>query len=237
MIGCEKEMINKSIGACFMNRKAILNTVLALMILPLAACTSTSTSLTRTWKGATVNEKTINSIMVIGVAKQSDVRQRFEDLFVDAFQKKGVTSAAAYRIVPESNQLTLENITDYKGIIKGAADKNHLEAVLITHLISVKEEEDELKAHKYEPGPSKSYRDMGAYHIYVFQNTRNTYSTNRAVDRKYVRLRTNLYDTVSEKMIWSASSASVDPDSVDTIIQELIDAIIDQLMADDLIGS
>ena len=74
------------------------------MILLLAACTSTSTSLTRTWKDATVNEKTKNSIMVIGVAKQRDVRQQFEDLFVDAFQKKGVTSAAVYRIVPESKQ-------------------------------------------------------------------------------------------------------------------------------------
>ena len=126
---------------------------------------------------------------------------------LDAFQKKGVTSAAAYRIVPESNQLTLENVRDYKGIIKGAADKNHLGAVLITHLISVKEEDDELKAHKWEPEPSESHRDMGAYHIYVFQNTRNTYSTNRAVTRKYVRLRTNIYDTVSEKLIWSASSA------------------------------
>jgi len=177
--------------------------------------------------------------MVIGVAKQNDVGQRFEDQFVDAFQKKGVTAAAAYKIVPESKQLTLENIKGYKEVIKGAADKNHLGAVLITHLITMKEEEDELKAHKWEAGPSESYRDMGAYHIYVFQNTRNpsTSTPNRAVTRKYVRLRTNIYDTASEKLIWSASSASVDPDSVDTMLRELIDILIDQLIADDLIGS
>lgn len=69
--------------------------------------------------------------MVLAVAKQNDVGQRFEDLFVDAFQRKGVTSVAAYKIVPESRQLTKENIKDHKEIIKETAAKNHLGAVLI----------------------------------------------------------------------------------------------------------
>ena len=219
-----------------MNRKVFVKIFIALTILLLAAC-APSTSLTNVRKNDTFKDRSIDSIMVLGVAKHDDVRQHFEDLFVDAFQKKGVTAVPAYKIMPESRKLTKENIIDHKEIIKETAANNHLGAVLFTHLVRMGEEEVELKAHKWEPGPSESHRDMGAYHIYVFQNTRNTYSTNRAVTRKHVRLRTNLYDTVSEKMIWSASSASVDPDSVDTIIQELIDVIIDQLMADDLIGS
>jgi hypothetical protein len=59
----------------------------------------------------------------------------------------------------------------------------------------------------------------------------------RSVTRQYVRLRTQLYDTASENLIWSASSQSVDEDSVDTIFSELLDVIMDQLMADGFIGS
>ena len=38
------------------------------------------------------------------------------------------------------------------------------------------------------------------------------------------------------KLIWSASSESVDPDSMDTIIHELIDAVVNKLLADGLVG-
>jgi hypothetical protein len=40
-----------------------------------------------------------------------------------------------------------------------------------------------------------------------------------------------------EKLIWSASSASVDPDSVDALIRELMDVVIKQLDADGFIGT
>ena len=87
--------------------------ILTLMILSLVAC-APSTSLTGLWKDNRFKEKPLDSIMVLGIAKNSDVGQRFEDLFVEAFQKKGLTAAAAYKIIPESRQLTQENIKEHK---------------------------------------------------------------------------------------------------------------------------
>ena len=213
-----------------MNRKIILGTIFTLMILLLTACTSTS--LTRLWKDDAFNAIPLESIMVLGVAKQSDVSQRFEDLFVEAFQKKGLTSIAAYKIIPENRQLTIENIKEHKEIIKETAVENHLKAVLITHLIRVTEKEEDLKAQKADGKPHSSYQNMGAYSIFVYQNARSPGPPDRSVMRQYVQLRTNIYDTESEKLIWSVSSQSVDPDSVDTILRELISVVIDQLKAD-----
>lgn len=205
------------------------------MILSLTAC-ATSTSLTGLWKDGSFKEKPLDSIMVLGIAKNSDVGQHFEDLFVEALQKKGLTAAAAYKIIPESRQLTKENIKVHKEIIKEAAVKNHLRSVLITHLIDVAEEEDDLKAQKADPKPSTSYHDYGSYSVFVYRGMRNPEST-RSVTRQYVRLRTQIYDTASEQLIWSASSQSVDEDSVDTILDELLDVVMDQLMKDGFIGS
>ncbi len=205
------------------------------MILSLAAC-ATSTSLTGLWKDNQFKEKPLDSIMVLGIAKKSDVGQRFENLFVNAFQKKGVTAAAAYKVIPESRQLTNENIKDHKEIIKEAAVNNHLRSVLITHLINVTEEEDYLKAQKADPEPSTSYHDYGSYSVLVYRGMRSPDPT-RSVTRQYVRLRTQIYDTASEQLIWSASSQSVGKDSVGTIFDELLDVIMDQLMTDGFIGS
>jgi hypothetical protein len=217
-----------------MKQKIFSGSMLTLMILLLAACTSTS--LTRLWKDTAFNKKPLESIMVLGVAKKSEVSQRFEDLFVDAFQKKGITSVAAHKIIPQGRQLTKENLKEHKEIIKETAAKNQLNAVLITHLIRVSEEEEDLKSNRNDAGPSSSYHDMGAYSIFVYRNMGSPGPPGRAVTRQYVRLRTNIYDTDSEKLIWSASSQSVDPDSVDTIFRELLGVITDQLMADGFIG-
>jgi len=206
-----------------------------LMLLSLAAC-ATSTSLTGLWKDGSFKEKPLDSIMILGIAKNSDVGQRFEDLFVDAFRKKGLAAVAAYKTISESRQLTKENIKEHKEIIKEAAVKNHLRSVLITHLIRVTEEEDDLKAQKSDPEPSTSYHDMGSYSVFVYRGMRSPEPT-RSVTRQYVRLRTQVYDTASEQLIWSASSQSVDEDSVDTIFAELLDVVMDQLMADGFIES
>jgi hypothetical protein len=219
-------------GAYYMNAKYYLTILLLLVIMSLGGCTSTS--LTRVWKDAAFNDKTINSIMVIGVTEKNDVGQRFEDLFVDAFRKKGVTADAAHRLIPGSEQLTKENMKDHKDIIKSTAEKKQLETVLITHLIGVAEVEEEVNAPKLDVHPYESSGNMGAYHTLAFENARGP---SRSVTRKYVRLRTNLFDTASEKLIWSASSESVDPDSVDTVIHELIDAVVNRLVTDGLIGS
>lgn len=216
-----------------MNRKIFVNTCIALTILLLAAC-APSTSLTNVRKNDTFNDRSIDSIMVLGVAKHDDVRQHFEDLFVDAFQKKGVTAAPAYKIMPESRKLTIENIMDHKEIIKETAVNNHLGAVLFTHLVRMGEEQEDLDGQKADAGPTRSYRDMGSYSVFVFREADR--SPIRTVTRQFVRLNTTIYDTASEKLMWSASSASVDETSADTIFNQLIKAVMGQLKKDKLIG-
>ena len=121
-----------------MNRKIFVKIFIALTILILAAC-APSTSLTNVRKNDMFKDRSIESIMVLGVAKHDDVRQHFEDLFVDAFQKKGDTAVPAYKIMPENKKLTKENIMDHKEIIKETAANNHLGTVLFTHLVRMGE--------------------------------------------------------------------------------------------------
>ena len=218
-----------------MNRKVFVKIFIALTILLLAAC-APSTSLTNVRKNDMFKDRSIDSIMVLGVAKHDDVRQLFEDLFVDAFQKKGVTAVPAYKIMPENRKLTKENIMDHKEIIKETAANNHLGTVLFTHLVRMGEEQKDLDGQKWDAGPSRSYRDMGSYSIYVYRDVGSPGPPSRSVKRQFVRLSTSIYDTASEKLMWSASSESVDETSPDTIFNQLIKAVMGQLKKDKLIG-
>lgn len=215
-----------------MNRNVFVKIFMTLTILLLVAC-APSTSLTNVRKNDMFKDKSIDSIMVLGVAKHDDVRQHFEDLFVDAFQKEGVTAVPAYKIMPKSRKLTKENIMDHKEIIKETAANNHLGAVLFTHLVRMGEEQKDLDGQKWDTGPTRSYRDMGSYSVFVYREADR--SPKRTVTRQFVRLRTTIYDTASEKRMWSASSASVDETSADTIFNQLIKAVMGQLKKDKLI--
>ena len=218
-----------------MNRKVFVKIFITLTVLLLAAC-APSTSLTNVRKNDMFKDRSIDSIMVLGVAKHDDVRQHFEDLFVDAFQKKGITAVPAYKIMPENRKLTKENIMDHKEIIKETAANNHLGAVLFTHLVRMGEEQKDLDGQKWDAGPKRSYRDMGSYSIYVYRDVGSPGPPSRSVKRQFVRLNTNIYDTASEKLMWSASSESIEETSPDTIFNELIKAVMGQLKKDKLIG-
>ena len=212
--------------------KRILSfTILSVLIVILVgACTSTR--LTRVWKDSAFTNKPIKSVMVLGIAEKQATEQQFEDLFVSQFGERGIKSEAAYIMIPLSDQLTAENIKDHKAIIKRIAQQNRMDAVLITHVVSVTEEEVELESSSAGGEAHPYMADLDEY--YTFALTHMT-APDRSVVKTFVRLQTSIFDTATEKRIWSAASETVDPKSVDTVIKQLVKAVMEQLKVDGMI--
>jgi hypothetical protein len=212
-------------------RKTLYITILIISIMMLmGACTSTT--LTRVWKDPVFANKPIKSIMVLGIAEKQATEEHFEDIFVSRFGELGIKSEAAYIMIPLSDQLTAVNVKDHKDIIKRIAQQNRMEAVLITHVVSVSEEEVELESSGAGGEAHPYMADLDEY--YTFALTQMT-APSRSVVKTFVRLHTSIFDTATEKRIWSAASETVDPKSVDTVIKQLVKAVMDQLEDDGLI--
>lgn len=180
------------------------------------------TKLTQVQKNENYKGGLLNSVMVVGVSDNLKNRKIFEKTFVEAFEKNGLKAVAGTSIFSPKQELS-------KGSIKAAATKAGVDAVMVTHLVEVKETEA-VKAPLALSDPN--YLHMGPYYqsIYHYVN-----QPDYSMQHKFVRLQTNLYETESESLIWAASSETFDPQSVNEVVETLSGVIIKNLRESSLI--
>ena len=156
----------------------------------------------------------IDSVLIIGITQNAENRILFENTFSDLFKKQGATAYTSVNVFPPDQQLTRDSI-------KVKALELQVKAVILTHLISVSEEE------AYQSASTVTTRNvhttpMGSY---IFEARMIDYP---GYFKKYktVRLRTNLYETASENLIFSSVSKTIDPKSAKNTIQSVCKAVI-----------
>jgi hypothetical protein len=163
--------------------------------------------------------------MVVGVSDNLKNRRLFEDTFVEQFKKVGIEAISSAVIIPKEKKLNTETI-------KESAESQEVESVLVTHLVGVEEKETYVPP-RYDYMPSR-YHHLGPYYHSVDRYVR---TPGYYVKRKYVRLESNLYETKTEKLIWSASSETIDPKSVNAMIESLCQKVMGSLKTNNLIKS
>ncbi len=172
------------------------------------------TKLTHTWVDETYHGKPVSDILVIAVTHKEDDRQSFEDKFVAKLKVSGVEAVSSSDVIPIPADLELK-----KEEILKVVNKFNNDAVIITHLVGVEEKESYTR-------PERNQGDYFGYYGWVFGYTHEPgYSQTNTL----VRLATNLYDVKTENRIWSGQSKSLDPGSINQIIDDVIEVLIKDL--------
>lgn len=205
-----------------MNRafESMFLTIAALFILTSCA----TTKLTGVYKDSAYTGGVLKSVMVVGVAENPRNRRVFEQFFAEQFKNNGVKAFASSDIILRGQELN-------KDTVKGTAEKLGAEAVLVTHLVSVGEKEEYIPpTYASVPGPQHAHLGRHYTGVYATVHQPGYYATN-----KYVRLENNLYETKTEKLIWSSSSETINPVSVNETIEELCKVVMKSLRDHQLI--
>ncbi len=199
----------------------LLGSLFIIFLFFLAACASTK--LTGVYKDRNYAGGYLKSVMIVGVSDNLKNRRLFEDSFAEQFKKTGIEAFSGVVVVQEGKKLNKETI-------KGAAEDLGAETVMVTHLVGIEEKEIYVPP-SYDVMPSH-HDHLGTYYYSVHQyaNTPAYY-----IDHKYVRLESNLYETKTEKLIWSASSETLDPKSVNELIETLCKKVMKSLKDNNLI--
>ena len=163
--------------------------------------------------------KPYRSLVVFGVAANGNVRRAYEDSFVVALRAHGVQARPGHKLLPEGG------VGDVKAI-KQAVIQSGADGVIVTHLVGERSETVYVQPHNYV-SPSL-YGSLYPYYGRVYG-----YVTEPGYYAKFpvLQLETNLYDAAREKLLWSARSQTMDPNSEKTTINEVI-AAMTQALAD-----
>jgi len=178
------------------------------------------TKLTHTWVDETYHGKPVSDILVIAVTHKEENRQSFEDKFVAQLKAAGVEAVSSSDVIPIPSDLELK-----KEEILKVVDKFKNDAVIITHLAGVEEKESYTRPE----------RDRGGYYGYYGWAYGYTHEPGYNYTNTLIRLATNLYDDKTEKLIWSGQSETLDPGSINQIIDDVIDVLIKDLKKNKLL--
>ncbi len=202
----------------FRNRVMPFSLLTIIAITLLSACANTK--LTGVWHDPD-NHKSYHKILVIGIGNSEQNRRLYETHLVKELKTIGVTAIPSYKLLQDANKI------DRKSVTKAIQGKN-IDAVLVTHLLAVDEEEVYRPSMNYAPVYSNGYYG-GLYSYYPYVNS-YIHSPGYFTTHKTVTLETNLYDAKTAKLVWSAHSRTFSPESVDEIIVDLTKLVIHKLV-------
>jgi hypothetical protein len=168
----------------------------ALFVMFLIIMTSCATTkLKNVWRDSNYSGK-MKRVLVIGVIKTPEIKRFFEYEMVQQLEVRGIDAIAGYSVLPPDKEAD-------KDIIISILKERDIDGVLIARLVDRQDV-------RYGSGPkygSTSYNPMSSYrgwHSYYSGSYSMVNSPERRITHEIVSVETNLYDSDSEQLVWSA---------------------------------
>jgi hypothetical protein len=157
----------------------------------------------------------LDKVMIVGNPRIDANRIQYENYITKALGKRKIVAIPSYTVIPEMKDLNRENI-------RQAAKVVGVKTVLVSKVVGIDEKNVIFQQHaaqRFVTTPRGTYM--------------TTYIEPRRTEKfTKVRLETGLFEVESEKLIWGATSAIMNPESADEAIKDFSKAIIQQLVKD-----
>ena len=211
-----------------------LFSLLAISVLAIAGCTNTK--LSQTWSDPH-NKASYKDIMIVGISDSEQTRRAYESNFVASLQDEGIEALASYTLISHKEETTSKQ-GEFRKIVESAVKGSDVDAVLVTHVVSIEEDEVYRPSLDYQPVYGGAYYDapyyggMYGYHGYV---TTYVQQPGYYTEERTYTLESSLYDVKTEELVWTTRSRTFAPESIEEAIHDVSDLIIADLVSRKLI--
>ena len=198
----------------------------AIFLFLLTSCATTK--LNSVWRDDNYSGK-FNKVLVIGVIKRPALKRFFEGEFVQQLKARGTNAVEGFTVLPSDKEVG-------KDVIASKLKGLDADGVLITRLVGKKTLETYIPGEVYyEHAPYAPPLHFRQWDSYYSRSHRAVYRPRYTVKNKVLIVETNLYDAVSEKLVWSALSETFVEGSSDDLIRSFVQVIIKDLYKKDLL--
>jgi hypothetical protein len=190
------------------------------------ACTP-STQLTRSWSDPSLANggfKPFNKVLVIAKMKDPASCRTAEDMIVAQF-KPGVA-------VPEYSYLTMTDTV--QAVVDAKLLKDGFDGLIVMQLTSVD------KSLNYQPGTAYGgFYGGGMYGRGFYGGGYGGFSATgpTITEDQTFMVQTNVYSLVSQKLLWSGTTSTLNPTSLDQSLKDIIAAIKSNMVSKGLIAA
>jgi len=200
-------------------KKLVLGALFLSFSLVLTSC-GPKVKVVNSWSDDSLSNYSIDSVLVIGVARSDLTRKMFDDSFVEAFAEKNVRAIPGYKFIPlEKHEFPDREVV--KKIIRDSGTKS----VLITRVIDKKTETNVSGGgiySVYNPSPN-------SYSMYDYYGYSISYIPPTEIVDDILYMESNLYDIANNKLLWSVQTKVVNPVKAKKEFQQFVKALMDDL--------
>ena len=196
----------------------LIGLLAALLTVPFLAGCASAPQLSSTWS-APGGARPLRNLLVFGIAANANVRRAFENNFVAALKRRGVTARSGHSLLPTGG------LADAKAVGRALAQSG-ADGVIVTHLVGARSETVVVPPGSYTN--PRLYASLIPYYQRVYG-----YVTEPGYYANFpgLQLETNLYDAARQRLVWSARSQTMDPAAEKPTIKEVIATVVDGMAA------
>lgn len=197
----------------------------ALVISALGACNKnqSSTTIAGAWKSPT-HDDAFGSFFVIGVGKNEDRRRLYENQMVDALKGLGAAATPSWSVFPATQELE-------RGAVLAAVADGGFDGVILAHVLRVEDQLQYVEGKtQYVPTSNADLYMLDYDQKYEVVNEPGYYEKKTTYN-----IETILYTADEGEKVWWALSETVNPKTVEQIIDEVAAAAAAKLKADGLV--
>jgi len=202
-----------------MFNKFFKSRLVVILFVSLVITSCASTKMTNSWVDER-EDKAFHHPMIVAISDSQQTRQIYEKHFVSELKKNNIVATASYTLINSKQKLNRETIVN-------AIKNTDIDAVLVTYLVLA---DSKIMAHEspVNMGYSGNVDDLKMSDTLIS-------SRGRSNSTEVVGLKNDLYDVASKKMIWSVQTKTVGPESIDQVVTEVTEFLINQMFSDDLL--
>ena len=198
--------------------------VLAIVLSASTVGNCKSTKLVASVLSPTYSGQRFQKVLVIGMSDNPAIRSDFEDAMANRLKSAGVHAVPGHNILPRPKSAKMD--PDY---LKAQIKEHQIDAVLVTRLVSVKNETMYVPGQAYAV-PYPYYNSFYGYYSHVYPVV---YTPGYLVEDKKVRVETSLYGTSTPEgeFIWTGLSETFNPNpkKIDKAINAVVQVVMDDL--------
>lgn len=197
--------------------------LLSIVFISLLIACGTQTKIVGIWKAEDYKAEDFSKIAVIAISSNISHRDIVEDALVSKLKEIG------YNAVPGSAILTPDmlKIKD-KRILEKALKEESIDGALAISLLDIKEES------YYVQGQQEFYQPMGihygSFYDYYYYNYDRVYTPGYYETVKEVFLESNFYSLISDTLVQTIQSETIDPADVKDLARSYANALVEQLV-------
>ena len=197
----------------------------AAAIVLLASCASTS--IQSTWMDPSFTGGPFKKVFVIGLARNETSRRIFEDVMVARLQAAGVQAVPAYQFIAE-------DVPVPEPVLEDAVRKSGADAMLMTRLLGLQTQVNAstvmVPGPMMGPGFGPGWGGPGWWGAY-----NSWWAVPQVTTYQIATAETTLFDASTRRIVWTATSQTMDPQSVQAEAPGLADQVIAALRARNLL--